>query len=237
MTNINNPPNHVAIIMDGNRRWAKQKDLDAVKGHEAGIKTLVSVAKAASDLKIKFLTLFSFSKENWNRPLTEVSQLMILMKTFSGEYLKDINKYNIKIKVIGDMEDLGSQQKSIINKVQEETKNNSGLLLLAAFNYSGRNDLKRAIDKILCDIESQKIKSNQLTELLVSDYLDTALIPDPDLIIRTGGEKRLSNFLLWQCAYSEFVFYETLWPDFSDALLKDALDQYHSRERRFGSSV
>ena len=159
------------------------------------------------------------------------------MKTFSGEYLKDINKYNIKIKVIGDMEDLGSQQKNIINKVQEETKNNSGLLLLAAFNYSGRNDLKRAIDKILCDIENQKIKSNQLTELLVSDYLDTALIPDPDLIIRTGGEKRLSNFLLWQCAYSEFVFYETLWPDFNDALLKDALDQYHSRERRFGSSV
>ena len=152
MTNINNPPNHVAIIMDGNRRWAKQKDLDAVKGHEAGIKTLVSVAKAASDLKIKFLTLFSFSKENWNRPLSEVSQLMILMKTFSGEYLKDINKYNIKIKVIGDIEDLGSQQKNIINKVQEETKNNSGLLLLAAFNYSGRNDLKRAIDKILCDI-------------------------------------------------------------------------------------
>lgn len=237
MTNINNPLNHVAIIMDGNRRWAKQKDLDAVKGHEAGIKTLVSVAKAASVLKIKFLTLFSFSKENWNRPLTEVSQLMILMKTFSGEYLKDINKYNIKIKVIGDIQGLGSQQKNIIYKVQEETKNNTGLLLLAAFNYSGRNDLKRAIDKILYDIDKRIITSNQLTESLVSDYLDTALIPDPDLIIRTGGEKRLSNFLLWQCAYSEFVFYETLWPDFSDALLKDALDQYHSRERRYGSSV
>lgn len=237
MTNKNTPPNHVAIIMDGNRRWAKQKNLDAVKGHEAGIKTLVSIAKNASDLKIKYLTLFSFSKENWNRPLNEVSQLMILMKTFSGEYLKDINKYNIKIKVIGDIEDLGFQQKSIIFKVQEETKNNTGLLLLAAFNYSGRNDLIRAIDKILYDIDNQVIANNQLTESLVSDYLDTAFIPDPDLIIRTGGEKRLSNFLLWQCAYSEFVFYETLWPDFSDVLLKDALDQYHSRERRYGSSV
>ena len=237
MIDNNTPPNHVAIIMDGNRRWAKKHDLDDLRGHEEGIKTLVSIAKSASDLNINYLTLYSFSKENWNRSANEVSHLMILMNTFSGQYLKGIKKYNIKIKVIGDIEGLGKQQQKIIYKVQEETKNNTGLVLLAAFNYSGRNELKRSIDKIINDFDKKLIKRDEISEDLINGYLDTALIPDPDLIIRTSGEKRLSNFLLWQCAYSEFVFFDTLWPDFNESLLKDALMQYSSRERRYGSSI
>ncbi len=237
MSEITNLPNHVAIILDGNRRWARSNGLQDEDGHRKGIETLVSIAKAAAGFNIKYLTLFSFSKENWKRDPAEISNLMFLMETFENVYLDEITSNNIKVSVIGDMDTLPGPQKKIIKTVKEKTKHNTGMQLIAAFNYSGRDEIIRAMKKMMNDIQTSKISSDMVNSDLMGNYLDTAHIPDPDLIIRTSGEMRLSNFLLWQCAYSEFVFTDTLWPDFTVDQLHNALKQFSLRERRYGRNT
>lgn len=237
MSEITNLPDHVAIILDGNRRWARGKELQDEDGHRKGIETLVLIAKAAANFNIKYLTLFSFSKENWKRDPSEISNLMDLMESFESEYLDEIILNNIKVTVIGDIDTLAKPQKKIIKMVQERTYGNTGMQLIAAFNYSGRDEIIRAVKKIVNDAQLAKISTDMINNDLMGNYLDTANIPDPDLIIRTSGEMRLSNFLLWQCAYSEFIFTETFWPDFTVGHFYDALEQYSQRERRYGRNT
>ena len=237
MSEITNLPDHVAIILDGNRRWARGRELQVEDGHRKGIETLVLIAKAAASFDIKYLTLFSFSKENWKRDPAEISNLMYLMESFESAYLDEIISNNIRVSVIGDIDTLAKPQKKIIKMVQERTQDNKGMRLIAAFNYSGRDEIIRALKKILSDVQLAKISTDMINNDLMSNYLDTANIPDPDLIIRTSGEMRLSNFLLWQCAYSEFVFTETLWPDFTVDQFHNALKQFSQRERRYGRNT
>ena len=237
MSEITNLPDHVAIILDGNRRWARGQELQDEDGHRKGIETLVLIAKAAANFNIKYLRLYSFRKENWKKDPSEISNLMDLMKSFESEYLDEIILNNIKVTVIGDMDTLAKPQKRIIKMVQERTHDNNGMQLIAAFNYSGRDEIIRAMKKILDDVQLSKISIDMINDDLVGNYLDTANIPDPDLIIRTSGEMRLSNFLLWQCAYSEFVFTETYWPDFTVDQFQNALEQYSQRERRYGRNT
>ena len=228
-------PRHVALIMDGNRRWARKNNLSNETGHSIGIDTLVNIAKTASDIGIQYLTFYSFSKENWNRDKDEISYLMKLMTSFEKLYLDKIIKKNIKIKVIGDSETLSDKHKRIIKNVEKKTEQNSGMNLIVAFNYSGRNELVRAIKKIVSEVSEGNISDYEINEDVVSKYLDTRDFPDPDLIIRSGGEKRISNFLIWQSIYAEYVFIDDYWPDFNPDMLIEALKQYSNRERRFGS--
>ncbi len=228
-------PRHVALIMDGNRRWARKNNLSNETGHSIGIDTLVNVAKTASDIGIEYLTFYSFSKENWNRDKDEISYLMKLMASFENLYLDKIIKKNIKIKVIGDSETLSDKHKRIIENVEKKTEQNNGMNLIVAFNYSGRNELVRAIKKIISEVSEGNISDYEINEDIVTKYLDTRDFPDPDLIIRSGGEKRISNFLIWQSIYAEYVFIDDYWPDFNPDMLIDALKQYANRERRFGS--
>ena len=234
--NSNQPlPRHVALIMDGNRRWARKNNLSNESGHSTGVDTLVNIAKTASDIGIEYLTFYSFSKENWNRDKSEISYLMKLMANFESHYLDKIIKNNIKIKVIGDSETLSDTQMKIIKNVEQKTEQNDGMKLIAAFNYSGRNELVRAIKKIVSEVSEGNISDYEINEDIVTKYLDTRDFPDPDLIIRSGGEKRISNFLIWQSIYAEYVFIDDYWPDFKPDMLIDALKQYANRERRFGS--
>ena len=237
MSEITNLPDHVAIILDGNRRWARGKELQDEDGHRKGIETLVLIAKAAAKFNIKYLTLFSFSKENWKRDPSEISNLMDLMESFESEYLDEIILNNIRVTVIGDIDTLAKPQKKIIKMVQERTCGNTGMQLISAFNYSGRDEIIRAVKKIVNDVQLAKISADMINNDLMGNYLDTANIPDPDLIIRTSGEMRLSNFLLWQCAYSEFIFTDTFWPDFTVDHFHNALEQYSQRERRYGRNT
>lgn len=234
---IHNFPDHVAIIMDGNRRWAEKNNKDVSQGHKSGAKALLEIVRVASDLNIKYLTLYSFSIENWKRPVNEVKNLMNLLKAFVANDLSLIKDLNVRIRVIGNSTGLDQDIFNLIKRAETATSKNTGLNLIAAFNYSGRNEITRALNKIIVDISGGVLDSSEINEDTVSMYLDTANIPDPDLIIRTSGEKRISNFLLWQCAYSEFVFVDTLWPDFNEIFFKKALSQYQDRERRFGSDV
>jgi undecaprenyl diphosphate synthase len=234
---IHNFPDHVAIIMDGNRRWAEKNNKDVSQGHKSGAKSLLEIVRVASDLNIKYLTLYSFSIENWKRPVNEVKNLMNLLKAFVANDLSLIKDLNVRIRVIGNSTGLDQDIFNLIKRAETATSKNTGLNLIAAFNYSGRNEITRALNKIIVDISGGVLDSSEINEDTVSMYLDTANIPDPDLIIRTSGEKRISNFLLWQCAYSEFVFVDTLWPDFNEISFKKALSQYQDRERRFGSDV
>jgi len=236
-TQIHNFPDHVAIIMDGNRRWAEKNNKDISEGHKNGAKALLKIVKVASDLNIKYLTLFSFSIENWKRSASEIKNLMNLLKKFVVSDLSLIKDLNVKIRVIGNPNGLDEDIFNLIKKAERVTSKNTGLNLIAAFNYSGRNEITRALNKIVTDLNEGVLNSCEINEEMISCYLDTVNIPDPDLIIRTSGEKRLSNFLLWQCAYSEFVFVDTLWPDFNEISFKKAISQYQDRERRFGSDV
>ncbi|MEK9795060.1 MAG: polyprenyl diphosphate synthase, partial [Hyphomicrobiales bacterium] len=222
-------PRHVALIMDGNRRWARKNNLSNETGHSIGIDTLVNIAKTASDIGIEYLTFYSFSKENWNRDKDEISYLMKLMASFENLYLDKIIKKNIKIKVIGDSETLSDKHKRIIKNVEKKTEQNNGMNLIVAFNYSGRNELVRAIKKIISEVSEGNISDYEINEDIVTKYLDTRDFPDPDLIIRSGGEKRISNFLIWQSIYAEYVFIDDYWPDFNPDMLIDALKQYANR--------
>jgi len=229
-----NLPVHVAIIMDGNGRWAKSKGLPRVAGHREGINSVKEIVETSTKLGIKYLTLYTFSKENWKRPKSEVSALMkLLLKTVKKE-IYTMLKNNVRLKTIGNLEDLPNTTRNEIIEAMERTKNNTGLTLNLALSYSGRLEIINTIKTIAQKVKNKEILINHINENLVSEHLYTSQIPDPDLLIRTSGESRISNFLLWQLAYTEIYFTDVLWPEFRKKNLYEAVIDYQSRERRFG---
>ncbi|WP_075655424.1 isoprenyl transferase [Pseudochrobactrum sp. B5] len=227
-------PRHIAIIMDGNGRWAKARGLPRVAGHKAGVDALRGIVRAAGDKGLEFLTLFAFSSENWSRPNSEVTELMGLLKLFIRRDLNKLHSQNVRVRIIGARDDLASDICVLLNEAEKLTAANSGLTLIIAFNYGARDELTRAMRQIAEAVAAGQMKPDAITAEMISERLDTADIPDPDLIIRTSGEMRLSNFLLWQAAYSEFLFAPEYWPDFKPAHLFAAIDEYRKRVRRFG---
>ncbi len=227
-------PRHIAIIMDGNGRWAKKRILNRVSGHKKGIEAVREAVKTCRELGIKVLTLYAFSMENWNRPKGEVTALMSLLKRYLFEELDEMLENNIRLNAIGDLENLPNKVYKVLTDTIEKTKPCKGMILNLALSYGGRNDIIHAVRKIISDCEAKKIKPENITEELFPNYLFTAGIPDPDLLIRTSGEHRISNFLLWQMAYTEIYITDTLWPDFKKEDLIEAILDFQSRERRFG---
>jgi len=221
-------PSHIAIIMDGNGRWGLKKYNDRNKGHYFGLQNINQVIKNCIKLKIKYLTLFTFSTENWSRPEKEVDYLFFLFKYFYKKNFKKINKNNIRIKFIGDLKNIPKDLKIIIKNIQEKTKRNTAITVVMAFNYGAKSELINAFKNIL------KIKKNKINEELISNNLYTKNIPDPDILIRTGGNKRLSNFLLWQLSYAELFFVEKNWPDFNFVDLKNIVNTFSKIKRKFG---
>lgn len=232
--NIEKVPNHVAIIMDGNGRWANRRNLPRVAGHKEGMDVVQQIVKTAVHYNIKTLTMYAFSTENWKRPRPEVDYLLRLPKAFLNVYLPELIEQNVKINVIGELDALPTHTKEAVMYAKDQTKNNTGLLLNFALNYGSRHEIITAVQRIASDIESGTIAKENVTEELFSSYLYTNSFDDPDLIIRTSGEQRLSNFLLWQSAYSEFWFTDTLWPDFTAEMFEQALHDYQARFRRYG---
>jgi len=220
--------------MDGNGRWAKQRGLPRTMGHRRAVETVRQTVRTAGDLGIKYLTLFAFSSENWRRPEAEVTDLLGLLKAFIRSDLAELHRQNVRIRVIGDRVNLRSDILKLLLEAEETTKANTALTLVIAFNYGSRDEIARAMMSLAKDVEEGRLRSQDITPALINARLDTAGIPDPDLIIRTSGEERLSNFLLWQAAYSEFVFLPEYWPDFSRELFLSALEKFASRDRRFG---
>ena len=227
-------PQHVAIILDGNGRWAKSKGMPRNYGHTMGAKNVETVCKAAHDMGIKYVTMYAFSTENWNRPDSEVSALMKLLESYLKNCIKTADKNNMRVRVIGDISRLTEKFRKQIAELEEASQKNDGLNLQIAINYGSRDEMLRAMKKMAEDVKEGKIAVSDITEPLSADYLDTAGIPDPDLLIRTSGEQRLSNYLLWQLAYSEFYFTEVPWPDFGKDELEKAVEAYNKRDRRFG---
>lgn len=230
-------PAHVGIIMDGNGRWAAARGLPRFEGHRRGVEALRRTVRAAIDLGIRYLTVYSFSSENWTRPLEEVSDLMGLLKRFIRKDLADLHRNGVRVLIIGERDGLAPDICSLLSEAEELTRRNVGLQLVVAFNYGGRQEIAGAVRRIVDRVQSGEITPASIDADLIAAHLDTAGIPDPDLIIRTSGEQRLSNFLMWQTAYSEFVFLPGHWPDFDRELLESALAAYRSRERRFGGVV
>ena len=227
-------PRHIAIIMDGNGRWAAERGLPRTEGHRQGVESVRRTVKAALELGIAHLTLFSFSSENWRRPRQEIHDLFGLMRRFIRRDLADLHKNGVKIRVIGTRDGLDSDILRLIDDAVELTKANSTLDLIIAFNYGARDEIARAASRIAADVAQGTLAAGDITPERFGAYLDTADTPDPDLLIRTSGELRLSNFLLWQLAYSEFVFVDTYWPDFSRETLEAAIVEFQRRTRRFG---
>jgi undecaprenyl diphosphate synthase len=227
-------PQHIGIIMDGNGRWAKSKNLDRIQGHTKGIDTVREITTACRELGVKHLTLYAFSEENWKRPKFEITGLMGLLKQFLQSELSLMMDQGVRLLTIGNTEKLPLIERTILDQTKKLTQNNTGMNLILALSYGGREELVRTFQKIAKDIESKKIKASDINEQLISSHLDTANIPDPDLIIRTSGEFRTSNFLPWQSTYSEYVVTQTLWPDFNKQELVACIDEYSKRERRFG---
>jgi undecaprenyl diphosphate synthase len=223
-------PVHVAVIMDGNGRWAKKRSLPRAAGHRAGVERVRTIIRMSSDIGIKYLTLFAFSTENWKRPDQEVSVLMGLLLEYLRKELDELNEKNVRILTIGDLSKLPPEVKDEIERAKHTTKNNTGLTVNMAVNYGGRRDIVDALKKAIADGKQPE----DISEEYISSLLSTAGQPDPDLMIRTSGESRISNFLLYQLAYAEFYFPDTLWPDFDEAEYKKALDAFASRDRRFG---
>jgi undecaprenyl diphosphate synthase len=227
-------PRHIAIIMDGNGRWAKKRGLPRIAGHSEGVESVRDTVEACGQLGVEYLTLYAFSTENWKRPQEEVSLLMRLLLQALKDETDRLNTNNVRIQSIGDIVALPSEvQNELLDDIQK-TKDNTGLTLILALSYSGRWDLTRAIKGIARDLREKKITEEKITEELVATYISTAGIPDPDLLIRTSGEFRISNFLLWQLAYTELYFTPTLWPDFDSRSLDESIAWYRARERRFG---
>ena len=229
-----NLPNHIAIILDGNGRWAKNRNLSRTEGHKAGVENLEMLIDQCKDLNIKYITLYVFSTENWKRPAFEVNNLMLLLNKYLTERLDDLMQKNIRLNVIGDVSKLPKKTMKLIAFVINETKNNSKMVLTLAINYGARNEILRAVKNLAEDAKNSKLDIDDIDEKLFSKYLYTYDIPDPDLLIRTSGEYRLSNFLLWQCAYTEFWYTDVFWPDFKKSDLYDALESFKKRKRRFG---
>nr|WP_281353933.1 isoprenyl transferase [Mesorhizobium zhangyense] len=227
-------PAHVAIIMDGNGRWAKARGLPRLAGHKAGVEALRRTVRNAADLGISWLTVYAFSSENWSRPKSEVSDLMGLLKLFIRRDLAELHQNGVRVRIVGERADLQPDIAALLDEAESLTANNRAINLVIAFNYGGRDEIVRAARKIAADALAGKIGLTEITSETVAKALDTNDIPDPDLVIRTSGEMRLSNFLLWQAAYSEFVFEPCYWPDFTREHLAEALRQYAARERRFG---
>ncbi len=227
-------PKHVAIIMDGNGRWAKKKGLPRNMGHTQGASAVEQICEDAHDLGIKYLTVYAFSTENWNRPTAEVTALMTLLRSYMKNSIKRAMKNDMRVRVIGDKTALAEDLQRDIAKLEETTKENAGLFFQIAINYGSRDEMLRAMKALGAEIEEGKLKSTDLTEEVFSEALDTNGLPDPDLLIRTSGELRISNFLLWQLAYTEFYFTEVLWPDFNKEELAKAIAYYNERDRRFG---
>jgi undecaprenyl diphosphate synthase len=236
MENIDmeNLPKHIAIIMDGNRRWAKDRGLETKDGHKAGAKALEDISEFCNKIGIKYLTVYAFSTENWKRTKEEVSALMLILKANIDSMLRKSDLKNIRIRVIGEKENIPADIQKKIDKLVKKTKDNTGLVLNIAFNYGGRAELVHACKEIAQKIKNGEISTEDINENLISDNVYTAGMPDPDLMIRTSGEIRLSNFLPWQLVYSEFYFTDKLWPDFTEEDLNEAIDEYNRRNRKFG---
>ena len=235
---LTSPPNavprHVAIIMDGNGRWAAERGQPRSSGHRQGVEALRRTVRAAGEIGIEILTLYSFSSENWSRPDSEVRFLLEIMRRFIRTDVADLHKNNVRVMMIGGREGLEPGILSMIEEAEALTRNNTAQKLVIAFNYGSRQEISRAVATIARKIASGKIAPSDITPAVISNHLDTAGLPDPDLLIRTGGEQRLSNYLLWQCAYTEFVFMPEYWPEFDATMLNRAIDEFRSRDRRFG---
>jgi len=230
-------PRHVAIIMDGNGRWASARGLPRGEGHRRGVEALRKTVRAAGDMGIAYLTIFSFSSENWSRPASEIRDLMGLLRRFIRNDLAELHQNRVKVRVIGERNDLDPEILRLLEEAEQLTKDNDGLTLVVAFNYGARQEIARAAARIAADVKAGTVDPSAVTAELIGQNLDAPDLPDPDLIIRTSGEQRLSNFLLWQAAYSELVFVPTYWPDFDRAALEGAIAEYHRRERRFGGLI
>ena len=227
-------PKSIAIILDGNGRWAEKRNLPRAMGHKAGCETLEKTVEDCVRLGVECLTVYAFSTENWKRSALEVGALMKLLRFYMVKLIDVANKNNVKAVMIGDESRFEPDIRKGIKKLIEATKNNTGMIFAFAINYGGRDEIKRAVENIVDDVESGKISKSDISEELISSYLDTNDLPDPDLLIRTSGELRVSNFLLWQIAYSEFYITDTLWPDFDKEELLKAIESYSHRQRRFG---
>ena len=230
-------PRHVAIIMDGNGRWAATRGLPRAEGHRRGVEALRRTVRAAGEMGIKVLTIFSFSAENWSRPASEIGELMGLLRRFVRNDLAELHQNNIRVRIIGERSGLDPDIGRLLVEAEDLTKNNDGLTLVVAFNYGARQEIVRAARRIAEAVERGEARAQDIGMETFERFLDAPDIPDPDVIIRTSGEQRLSNFLLWQAAYSELVFVPTYWPDFDRAALESAIREYQQRERRFGGLV
>lgn len=227
-------PQHIAIIMDGNRRWAKERGLDPRFGHKEGAETLERIATYANEIGLKYMTVYAFSTENWKRTKEEVGALMKLLELYLDKFLNRESLRNIRIRLLGDVEGLNPSLRDRIYKIVEKSKDNTGLTLNIAFNYGGRDEIVRAVRKISEKVKNDEIDIDEIDEDMVSNNLYTQGEPEPDLLIRPGGELRISNFLLWQLAYTEFLFVDKYWPDFSRKDLLEAIYTYEKRNRKFG---
>ena len=230
-------PRHVAIIMDGNGRWAAARGLPRVEGHRRGVEALRRTVRAAGDLGIDYLTIFSFSSENWSRPPAEIRELMTLLRRFIRNDLAELHSNGVKVRVIGERENLDPEIRRLLDEAEDLTRGNDNLTLVVAFNYGARAEIARAAQRMAAAVAAGDLAVSAVTADKLASYLDAPDLPDPDLIIRTSGEQRLSNFLLWQSAYSELVFVPINWPDFDRAALEGAIAEYRRRERRFGGLI
>lgn len=233
--NKENLPVHIAIIMDGNRRWAKEKGLETKLGHKEGAENLKRIAKYANEIGIKYLTVYAFSTENWKRTKEEVGALMFLLNWYLDDLLNSSDLDNVKINVLGDITKLDAGTQKLILKLENKTKDYTGLQLNVAFNYGGRDEITRAVKKIANAVKNNEISIDDIDEDLISNSIYTAGMPDPDLLVRPGGEKRISNFLPWQLSYTEFIFIDKYWPDFNKNDLDEAIVEYERRNRKFGA--
>ncbi len=230
------PPVHIAIIMDGNGRWAKARGLPRVAGHQRGADAVRRVVKSCRERGVGYLTLYAFSSENWKRPPTEIDDLMGLLRHYLRRELNELHKNGVRVRFIGERDRLAGDIVAMLDEAETRTKDNQALTLIIALSYGGQNEIVLAARRLAEDVAKGDISVSDITIDSFADALETAGIPDPDLLIRTSGEQRLSNFLLWQSAYSELVFMDTLWPDFDDQTLSDAIADFHRRERRYGAS-
>ncbi|MZR30489.1 isoprenyl transferase [Sneathiella litorea] len=228
-------PEHVAIIMDGNGRWAAKRSLQRLRGHEQGAEAVREALKGCEELGIRYLTLFAFSSENWSRPVEEINHLMGLFRYFFNKEIKALCDANIRVKFIGNINKLPDDIQKLIEEIKDRTKDNSKLILTIALSYGSQSEIAGAMRALGEKIKAGELAPEEIDESMITQHLDTVDHPDPDLLIRTSGEKRLSNFLLWQCAYTEFVFLDVLWPDFRKQDLAEAVEEFGSRNRRYGA--
>ncbi len=229
-----NVPQHIAIILDGNGRWAKAKGMPRTYGHTVGAKNVETICRAAHDMGVKYVTMYAFSTENWSRPADEVKALMKLLGEYIKTCMKTAKKDNLRVRFIGDLSKLDEKLRANIDELTEYSSQFTGLTLTIAINYGSRDEMTRAIKKVAADVKNGSLEIDDIDEAKFSSYLDTKDIPDPDFMIRTSGEQRLSNYLLWQLAYAEFYFTPVAWPDFTPDELKKAIEEYDKRNRRFG---